>query len=84
MLLLHVTPYSFCPITTPDGSCSADYPDGSYSADYHRPTRWFAKQFADKLDADKVLVQKSGYFARAAPARAAGTPFFLWRGLELC
>jgi len=28
--------------------------------------QWFAKQFADHLGADKVLVQKSGYFARSA------------------
>jgi pyrophosphate--fructose-6-phosphate 1-phosphotransferase len=29
---------------------------------------WFSKQFARQLKADKVLVQKSGYFARSAPA----------------
>jgi diphosphate-dependent phosphofructokinase len=34
------------------------------------PGQWFAKQFADKLNAEKVLVQKSGYFSRAAPANA--------------
>ena len=77
MLLLHVTPHSVCPITGANTLCVALWLVPT-------PTRWFAKQFADKLDADKVLVQKSGYFARAAPARAAGTPSFLWRGLELC
>ena len=30
------------------------------------PGRWFAKQFGKKIEADKVLVQKSGYFARSA------------------
>ncbi len=30
------------------------------------PGQWFAKQFAKALDAEKVLVQKSGYFARSA------------------
>jgi pyrophosphate--fructose-6-phosphate 1-phosphotransferase len=32
---------------------------------------WFAKQFADMLGAEKTLVQKSGYYSRAAPANAA-------------
>ena len=32
------------------------------------PGQWFAQQFASRLGAEKVLVQKSGYFARSAPA----------------
>jgi pyrophosphate--fructose-6-phosphate 1-phosphotransferase len=32
---------------------------------------WFAKQFAGMLGAEKTLVQKSGYYSRAAPANAA-------------
>jgi pyrophosphate--fructose-6-phosphate 1-phosphotransferase len=32
------------------------------------PGEWFAKQFAARVGAEKVLVQKSGYFARSAPA----------------
>ena len=32
------------------------------------PGQWFAKQFADKIGAEKVNVQKSGYFSRSAPA----------------
>jgi pyrophosphate--fructose-6-phosphate 1-phosphotransferase len=32
------------------------------------PGKWFGEQFAEMLGAEKVLVQKSGYFARAAPA----------------
>jgi pyrophosphate--fructose-6-phosphate 1-phosphotransferase len=35
------------------------------------PGQWFAKQFAAELGADKVLVQKSGYFSRSAAANAA-------------
>jgi pyrophosphate--fructose-6-phosphate 1-phosphotransferase len=35
------------------------------------PGQWFAKQFAAELGADKVLVQKSGYYARSAAATAA-------------
>jgi len=30
--------------------------------------QYFGKQFAERLGAEKVLVQKSGYFARSAPA----------------
>ncbi len=32
---------------------------------------WFGKQFAEMLGAEKTLVQKSGYFSRAAPSNAA-------------
>jgi pyrophosphate--fructose-6-phosphate 1-phosphotransferase len=32
---------------------------------------WFGKQFAKLVKAEKVLVQKSGYFARSAPANTA-------------
>ncbi len=32
---------------------------------------WFAKQFADMLGAEKTLVQKSGYYSRAAAANVA-------------
>ncbi|CAH0341306.1 pyrophosphate--fructose-6-phosphate 1-phosphotransferase [Rhizobium sp. CECT 9324] len=31
---------------------------------------WFQKQFAKLLDAERSMVQKSGYFARSAPANA--------------
>jgi diphosphate-dependent phosphofructokinase len=31
---------------------------------------WFQKQFAALLDAERSMVQKSGYFARSAPANA--------------
>jgi pyrophosphate--fructose-6-phosphate 1-phosphotransferase len=39
---------------------------GHVRLDEINPGQWFAKQFANKIDADKVLVQKSGYFARSA------------------
>ena len=32
------------------------------------PGEWFGKRFAEMLGAEKVLVQKSGYYARSAPA----------------
>ena len=32
---------------------------------------WFSKKFADLVGAEKAQVQKSGYFARSAPANAA-------------
>jgi diphosphate-dependent phosphofructokinase len=41
---------------------------GHVKLDAVNPGKWFGEQFAKMLDADKVLVQKSGYFARAAPA----------------
>ena len=43
-------------------------PFGHVKLDLINPGNWFAKQFADRLGAEKVLVQKSGYFARSAPA----------------
>ena len=39
---------------------------GHVRLDEINPGQWFAKQFAKALDAEKVLVQKSGYFARSA------------------
>jgi pyrophosphate--fructose-6-phosphate 1-phosphotransferase len=44
---------------------------GHVHLDKINPGQWFAKQFAAKLGADKVLVQKSGYFARSAAANEA-------------
>ena len=46
-------------------------PFGHVQLDKVNPGQWFAKQFAAELGAEKVLVQKSGYFARSAPANAA-------------
>ena len=39
---------------------------GHVRLDEINPGQWFAKQFAKAIGADKVLVQKSGYFARSA------------------
>ena len=39
---------------------------GHVHLDKINPGQWFAKQFAAELGADKVLVQKSGYFSRSA------------------
>src|SRR5438045_7618457 len=41
-------------------------PFGHVQLDKINPGHWFAKQFAVELGADKVLVQKSGYFSRSA------------------
>jgi pyrophosphate--fructose-6-phosphate 1-phosphotransferase len=43
---------------------------GHVKLDAVNPGKWFGDQFARMLGAEKVLVQKSGYFARAAPANA--------------
>ena len=39
---------------------------GHVRLDEINPGQWFAKQFAKELKAEKMLVQKSGYFARSA------------------
>ena len=39
---------------------------GHVRLDDINPGQWFAKQFTNDLNAEKVLVQKSGYFARSA------------------
>jgi len=46
-------------------------PFGHVQLDKINPGQWFARQFATELGADKVLVQKSGYFSRSAAANAA-------------
>ena len=44
---------------------------GHPKLDAINPGAWFAKQFATMLGAEKTLVQKSGYYSRAAAANAA-------------
>ena len=39
---------------------------GHVRLDEINPGLWFAKNFKNELKADKVLVQKSGYFSRSA------------------
>ena len=46
-------------------------PFGHVQLDKVNPGQWFGKQFAAELGADKVLVQKSGYFSRSAAANEA-------------
>lgn len=41
---------------------------GHFKLDAVNPGKWFGKQFAEMLGAEKTLVQKSGYYARAAAA----------------
>jgi len=41
---------------------------GHIKLDAVNPGKWFGQQFAGMLKAEKVLVQKSGYFSRAAAA----------------
>ena len=41
---------------------------GHVRLDDLNPGQWFAKQFSKKLRANKVLVQKSGYFGRSSKA----------------
>ncbi|MGH7592947.1 MAG: pyrophosphate--fructose-6-phosphate 1-phosphotransferase [Gemmatimonadales bacterium] len=44
---------------------------GHVKLDLVNPGAWFGKQFAVMIGAEKTLVQKSGYYARSAPANAA-------------
>ncbi|MAJ45319.1 MAG: pyrophosphate--fructose-6-phosphate 1-phosphotransferase [Candidatus Marinimicrobia bacterium] len=39
---------------------------GHVRLDEINPGKWFAKQFSQRIDAEKTLVQKSGYYARSA------------------
>lgn len=43
-------------------------PFGHVKIDTINPGNWFASKFAERLDARKVMVQKSGYFSRSAAA----------------
>ncbi|MFV0460222.1 MAG: pyrophosphate--fructose-6-phosphate 1-phosphotransferase [Actinomycetales bacterium] len=46
-------------------------PFGHVMIDKINPGQWFAKAFAGDLEAEKQMVQKSGYFSRSAPAGEA-------------
>lgn len=46
-------------------------PFGHVKIDLINPGTWFGKQFGPMIGAEKVLVQKSGYFARSAAANTA-------------
>ncbi len=45
-------------------------PFGHVKLDTINPGQWFAKQFAERIGAEKVMVQKSGYFSRSWHANA--------------
>ena len=46
-------------------------PFGHVKLDKVNPGAWFASKFAEKLNAEKVMIQKSGYYSRAAAANDA-------------
>jgi pyrophosphate--fructose-6-phosphate 1-phosphotransferase len=46
-------------------------PFGHVKLDAINPGAWFAKQFAERIGAEKTMVQKSGYFSRSAAANQA-------------
>lgn len=46
-------------------------PFGHVKLDKINPGAWFAKSFAELLGAEKVMVQKSGYYSRSAAANQA-------------
>ncbi|MBA3529605.1 MAG: pyrophosphate--fructose-6-phosphate 1-phosphotransferase [Propionibacteriaceae bacterium] len=46
-------------------------PFGHVKIDKVNPGAWFASKFAERLGAEKVMVQKSGYYSRAAAAHQA-------------
>ena len=46
-------------------------PFGHVKLDKVNPGAWFGSKFAEKLGAEKVMVQKSGYYSRSAAANQA-------------
>ena len=46
-------------------------PFGHVRIDKINPGAWFGSKFAEKLNAEKVMIQKSGYFSRSAAANDA-------------
>jgi len=46
-------------------------PFGHVKLDKVNPGKWFGDKFAEKLGAEKVMIQKSGYFSRSAAANDA-------------
>lgn len=44
---------------------------GHVRLDEINPGKWFGNQFAERLSAEKVMVQKSGYFARSSASNEA-------------
>ena len=48
-------------------------PFGHVKIDKINPGEWFASKFAERLGAQKVMVQKSGYFSRSAAGQRSAT-----------
>lgn len=46
-------------------------PFGHVKLDKVNPGAWFGSKFAEKLDAEKVMIQKSGYYSRSAAPNQA-------------
>lgn len=46
-------------------------PFGHVKLDLINPGQWFGRQFSELIGAEKVMVQKSGYFSRSAAANEA-------------
>ncbi|NLE97912.1 MAG: pyrophosphate--fructose-6-phosphate 1-phosphotransferase [Propionibacterium sp.] len=46
-------------------------PFGHVRLDKVNPGAWFGSKFAEKLGAEKVMIQKSGYYSRSAPPNDA-------------
>jgi pyrophosphate--fructose-6-phosphate 1-phosphotransferase len=46
-------------------------PFGHVKLDKVNPGQWFASKFAERVQAEKTMVQKSGYFSRSAAANQA-------------
>ena len=44
---------------------------GHVKLDVVNPGAWFGKKFAELIGAEKMLIQKSGYYSRAAPSNSA-------------
>ena len=49
-------------------------PFGHVKLDTINPGQWFAKAFAKDVEAEKQMVQKSGYYSRSAPAGDVDLP----------
>ena len=52
-------------------------PFGHVKLDKINPGQWFGKEFAAKLQAEKIMVQKSGYFSRSAKSNPADVELIL-------
>ncbi len=54
-----------------DGEEPKRDPFGHVKLDTINPGAWYARQFADRIGAEKTMIQKSGYFSRSAASNQA-------------